>query len=75
VPEAGINGNILMMISDFIGALNLHNVRYILGWRLLCGATGYSRTTGDMDIWVERNHVNYLNIVRAFQTFGIPTLT
>jgi hypothetical protein len=33
---------------------------------------GYSRTTGDLDIWVERTAANYARLVRAFQVFGLP---
>jgi hypothetical protein len=33
---------------------------------------GYSRTTGDMDIWVNRDSLNYQKIYLAFQEFGMP---
>ncbi|MGM9479105.1 hypothetical protein ACS5PU_21975 [Pedobacter sp. GSP4] len=33
---------------------------------------GYSRTTGDMDIWVERSEENYSKIFHAFFQFGMP---
>lgn len=33
---------------------------------------GYSRTTGDIDIWVERTKENYLRIKLAFLDFGMP---
>ena len=33
---------------------------------------GYSRTTGDMDLWVERNAENYNRLKLAFQIFGMP---
>jgi hypothetical protein len=33
---------------------------------------GYSRTTGDMDIWVERTSENYSKIKSAFLQFGMP---
>ena len=33
---------------------------------------GYSRTTGDMDIWVDRTAENYKNIETAFLHFGMP---
>ena len=33
---------------------------------------GYARTTGDMDIWVERIPVNYRRIKKAFLQFGMP---
>lgn len=33
---------------------------------------GYPRTTGDMDLWVERSVENYQKIKRAFSQFGMP---
>lgn len=33
---------------------------------------GYSRTTGDMDLWVERSSENYGRIKKAFEYFGMP---
>jgi len=61
--------------SDFrelISALNKNNVRYILigGYSVILH--GYSRTTGDMDIWVERTRENYIQIRKSFIEFGMP---
>ena len=57
---------------DFLAALNLEKVKYIL----VCGYSvilhGYSRTTGDMDLWVERSEENYNRIKQAFFHFGMP---
>ena len=33
---------------------------------------GYSRTTGDLDIWVNKTEVNYRKMEKAFNLFGIP---
>ena len=33
---------------------------------------GYARTTGDMDLWVERTVENYVKISAAFDHFGMP---
>lgn len=33
---------------------------------------GYPRTTGDIDIWVEKTPENYLKINDAFLHFGMP---
>ncbi|MFD2161495.1 DUF6036 family nucleotidyltransferase [Paradesertivirga mongoliensis] len=57
---------------DFIKALNTNNVRYILIGGFSVILHGYSRTTGDMDIWVERTHDNYALLKRAFSDFGMP---
>ena len=57
---------------DFIQQLNIHGVRYILigGYSVILH--GYPRTTGDMDIWVERTPENYKRIQLAFSDFGMP---
>ena len=51
---------------DFISALNSQSVRYILVGGYSVILHGYPRTTGDMDIWVERSVENYQNIKKAF---------
>lgn len=57
---------------DFIKALNDKNVEYILVGGYAVILHGYRRTTGDMDIWVKRTRENYLKLVRAFFSFGLP---
>ena len=57
---------------DFLSALNKQEVRYLLVGGFAVILHGYSRTTGDMDIWVERTSENYLRIKQAFLQFGMP---
>lgn len=57
---------------DFIDALNTTEVRYILVGGFSVILHGHERTTGDMDIWVERTTTNYKKIVLAFSYFGMP---
>jgi hypothetical protein len=57
---------------DFINQLNLHGVKYILVGGYSVILHGYSRTTGDMDIWVDRTSENYAKIKLAFFDFGMP---
>jgi len=57
--------------QDFIACLNTNNVRYILVGGYSVILHGYSRTTGDMDLWVERTAENYLKIKNAFEEFGM----
>ena len=57
---------------DFINSFNVYNVKYILVGGYSVILHGYSRTTGDMDIWVERTPENYKNIKTAFLHFGMP---
>lgn len=58
--------------QDFITALNESNVEYILVGGYAVILHGYSRTTGDLDIWVQPSKDNYERLIRAFQTFGMP---
>lgn len=57
---------------EFITALNNQDVKYILVGGYSVILYGYPRTTGDMDLWVERSEENYLKIVNAFKEFGMP---
>ncbi len=59
--------------QDFILALNKAHVRYILVGGYAVILHGYNRTTGDMDIWVERSEANYLKLLEAFHLFGMST--
>lgn len=66
-------GNIFNQdFRDFILALNQEEVRYILVGGYSVILHGYSRTTGDMDLWVERSAENYQRIEKAFAVFGMP---
>lgn len=57
---------------DFINYFNNNGVKYLLVGGYSVILHGYSRTTGDMDIWVERSVENYENIKTAFGHFGMP---
>jgi predicted nucleotidyltransferase len=57
---------------DFLNALNEANVRYILVGGYSVVLHGYSRTTGDMDLWVDRSVENYESLLKAFHIFGMP---
>jgi len=56
---------------DFIRCFNEVGVKYILVGGYSVILHGYARTTGDMDIWVERTSENYLKIATAFSKFGM----
>lgn len=57
---------------DFLTALNKAQVRYLLVGGYSVILHGYPRTTGDMDLWVERTRENYLRIKHAFELFAMP---
>ncbi|TPG60176.1 nucleotidyltransferase [Hymenobacter nivis] len=58
--------------QDFLRALRLHEVRYVLVGGYSVILHGYSRTTGDLDLWVEKTIDNYGRLVKAFAEFGMP---
>ena len=57
---------------DFVIEFNNYDVRYILVGGYSVILHGYSRTTGDMDFWVDRTVENYNRIKLAFLNFGMP---
>jgi len=57
---------------DFLTALNKHNVEYILVGGYSVILHGYSRTTGDMDLWLNKTTENYNKLTKAFHDFGMP---
>jgi hypothetical protein len=57
---------------DFIEALNHFRVEYILVGGYSVILHGYSRTTGDLDIWVNPTLENYELLKKAFYLFGMP---
>ena len=58
--------------QDFIRALNEAKVRYVLVGGYAVILHGYNRTTGDLDIWLERTEENYTRLVSAFRIFNMP---
>jgi hypothetical protein len=48
---------------DFIELLNRFGVAYMVVGGLAVNSHGYSRNTGDMDVWVRNSH--NANIVRS----------
>lgn len=58
---------------DFILSLNQHRVDYILVGGYAVILRGYSRSTGDMDIWVNRTEENYHRLKSAITNFGLPS--
>jgi hypothetical protein len=57
--------------QEFIQALNLFEVEYILVGGYSVILHGYSRTTGDMDIWVNPSQENYIRLTKSFECFGM----
>ncbi len=58
--------------QEFIESLNHSEVEYLLVGGYSVIIHGYSRTTGDMDIWVNKTIENYKKIKNAFYEFKMP---
>jgi hypothetical protein len=66
-------GNIFHQdFRDFLQALNNQQVEYLLVGGYAVIFHGYPRTTGDMDIWVNRTKENYSKLLKAFKEFRMP---
>ncbi|MEO6732852.1 MAG: hypothetical protein ABIN01_16635 [Ferruginibacter sp.] len=54
---------------DFITLLNKYEVKYVLvgGWAVIF--EGYSRTTGDMDFFIEAQEMNARKIMKVIKEF------
>lgn len=65
-------GNIFNQdFKDFIQALNNNKVKYVLVGGYSVILHGHTRTTGDLDIWVEKSEANYQLLVQTFTEFGL----
>ena len=60
---------------DFLRAFNKHKVEHLLVGGYAVILHGYTRSTADMDIWVNKTGENYQRIARAFYLFGAPVFT
>ncbi|MEM7571342.1 MAG: hypothetical protein AAF433_00525 [Bacteroidota bacterium] len=58
--------------QEFVKCLNEEEVKYLLVGGYSVILHGYSRSTGDMDIWVEASEKNYQLLTKAFTRFGMP---
>lgn len=58
--------------KDFIELLNKHFVEYLLVGGYAVIIRGYSRSTGDMDVWVNKTEENYEKLFKSITEFGLP---
>lgn len=57
---------------DFIELLNKHNVKYIVVGGYAVILNGYIRSTGDIDLWVEKSEENYRKLEKVYSDFYAP---
>lgn len=58
--------------QDFIKSFNKYSVEYMLVGGYAVIIRGYSRSTGDMDIWVNKTSANFIKLQQALTEFGLP---
>ncbi len=63
--------------EEFLRLLNSHGVDYLLVGGYAVGCYGYSRSTGDMGVWVGMRQRNAEKLVEAISGFGsrVPELS
>ena len=60
--------------KEFLEALNLFAVEYMVVGGYAVILHGYTRTTGDLDVWINPTKANYQKLMQAFDHFGLPTV-
>ena len=55
----------------FLKQLNLQKVNYILVGGIAVNYHGFTRATGDIDIWIDDSKDNRINFVKALKDYGI----
>ena len=58
--------------QDIIELFNKHNVRFLIAGAYAMSKVGYSRSTYDIDLWVDKTKENAINIYNALVEFGVP---
>jgi hypothetical protein len=58
--------------QEFIALLNHHEVEYVVCGGFAVNIYGHHRSTGDVDIWVNKTAANYRKLMKVFLAFGLP---
>lgn len=58
-------------IENFLIMLSKHEVRYLLVGGLAVNFHGYSRTTGDVDLWLDESKENRIKLINALKEYKI----
>lgn len=61
--------------TDFLRAFGQHMVEHLLVGGYAVILHGYTRSTADMDVWVNKTEENFQRIVKAFFDFGAPVFS
>ena len=58
--------------KDIITLFNKHDVKFLIAGAYAMSKVGYSRSTYDIDLWIEKTKENAINIFHALDEFGVP---
>ncbi len=58
--------------EDMIKLFNKHDVKYLVVGSYAMSAWGYSRSTYDIDLFIDRSNDNAQKVYKALDDFGIP---
>ena len=58
--------------KDIITLFNKHNVKFLIAGAYAMSKVGYSRSTYDIDLWIEKTQENAISIFHALDEFGVP---
>jgi hypothetical protein len=57
---------------EFLELLEKHNVDFLLVGGYAVIIHGYTRSTGDLDLWIDKTQENYKNLKKVYSDFGAP---
>jgi predicted nucleotidyltransferase len=60
-------------VKLFFEILNKNNVEYLVIGGAAVNIHGYTRATGDLDLWYNPSKENFLNLLRSINEFGFDT--
>ncbi|WP_395053782.1 DUF6036 family nucleotidyltransferase [Flavobacterium sp.] len=58
--------------QDFLRLLEKHTVDFLLVGGYTVILHGFIRSTGDLDVWIERSSNNYHKLKKVYSDFGAP---
>lgn len=66
--------NFLEEVEDFFKLLNHHGVQYLIIGGVAVNIHGYTRATGDLDIWYNPSSPNFSKLLKTIQAYGFNTI-
>ena len=65
--------NFLEEVEDFFKLLNRNGVQYLIIGGVAVNIHGYTRATGDLDIWYNPTSQNFSKLLKTIQVYGFDT--